>query len=1439
MSGVSYDVLSQFAKLVNKDKKTNVETTVYGTIVEDSNGNKYVKLDGTDQLTPYNTMPAADSTAVAVDVNDRVSVSIKNHTATVTGNMSSPAAKNSEVQEIKQFDILIADRVQAVEAVVGDIEAVHIIVEDLEAAKAKITELEATDATITGKLTAADAEIENLEATKVDASIVDAQYANITGQLKVVNADISNLDAQKASVEDLNASNAKITNLEAANTTITGKLTAAEAEINKLVTDKADVKDLEAQNAEINNLKAKDVEIDKLVAGKADVKDLEAVNATIKSLDTTYANIEFGNITEAAIRKIFSDTGMIKDLVVGDHTVTGELVGVTISGDLIKANTLMAEKLVVRGSDGNYYKLNTDFTTLDGVEPVEEDSIHGSNIIAESITAEKISVKDLVAFGATIGGFEIADNALHSVAKDSVNNTTKGIYMDSDGQVAIGDGTNFIKYFKGTDGKYKLDIAAGSIRLGTSNKSVEEILDNAVDAAANAQNTADTAQAKADAATKDLTNYISATNSALESMQGQIDGSITTWFYEVVPTTSNAPAKDWNTTDLKNIHLGDLYYDTITGYCYRWQVANNVYSWQLVKDTDVTKALEDASAAKDTADKKRQVFTATPTPPYDIGDLWVQGSNGDIMRCQTKKNASQTYVASDWIKASKYTDDTAATNAQNTANNAQNGVNGLTTRVTEAETQIESNKNAIELRATKKEVTETLGDYYTKEQTDAAITVKSNEITQTVSRTYATKPIIVDNGTRLVRISNALANSIENIKLYGKTTQVTTTGKNLLDDSVLRSTTSITEENGVFTGTVGTFYNATKTGALVPDGFLPEQQYVFSLYAKKSDAASTPYLSIEYTDGDAHATKITATDKLTRFTIESKPGKTIKKISIGYGNGGAATLTVKDIQLELGTTVTDYEPYTGGIPSPILENIGDSGSIEVTVAGKNLFDDIAWFESNGFTKQSDGFWLRSQLNKVCFVNTTQKSGSMYLAFTAKTDVTTSPMYFAVYYTDGTVDGSIEVEQSTSFVTKKGITNPNKTVDYIKWTYGGAGTYFIKDVMISFADGDYEPYAAQTLLVATPQGLPGIPVSSGGNYTDANGQQWICDEVDFTRGMLIKRISEVDLGSLTWYYNQSTERFFSSALSSVSKTKPAGISTHLVVTSKDYRNLGDNEMVIFDKAFSSNPICIVRCDGLTDSAAFQAKMHGAMLLHEMEQPIETPLSADEIAAFAELSNEPGTVNVFSESTLEVELSGMASVAAVGDAQETANQAKNAANNATESVAAAESTIKQLADSITQLVRDGNGGSLIKQDSSGLWYFNIGEIEKSISDTATDVAGLQESAGETNAALEILNKTAEDLASQVEYVRSYTDENDQPCLELGEGDSIFKVRITNTDIQFAEGTDVPAKLNRKMLVIEKAMVKQELQFGDDELVDGVWIWQRRSNGNLGLSWKGVSS
>lgn len=87
----------------------------------------------------------------------------------------------------------------------------------------------------------------------------------------------------------------------------------------------------------------------------------------------------------------------------------------------------------------------------------------------------------------------------------------------------------------------------------------------------------------------------------LAAMQDEIDGSISTWFEEGEPTLENEPAATWAEDDELPKHVGDLYYDTETGYCYRFQTGDAGFDWQLIRDTDVTKALADAAAAQATA----------------------------------------------------------------------------------------------------------------------------------------------------------------------------------------------------------------------------------------------------------------------------------------------------------------------------------------------------------------------------------------------------------------------------------------------------------------------------------------------------------------------------------------------------------------------------------------------------------------------------------------------------------------------------------------------------------------------------------------------------------------------------------------------------------------------------------------------------------------------
>lgn len=160
----------------------------------------------------------------------------------------------------------------------------------------------------------------------------------------------------------------------------------------------------------------------------------------------------------------------------------------------------------------------------------------------------------------------------------------------------------------------------------------------------------------------DLKNFAKATTEQFSDMQIALDGLQETWFYSGAPTLSNSPASDWSAEEYEN-HVGDMYYDTETGYAYRFALSDDEYGWLQIHDQDVVSALAIANAASDTADNKRRVFMATPHPPYDNGDLWI--NNEELYICQISKLESEEYAEDDFIKALKYTDDTKATQVAN------------------------------------------------------------------------------------------------------------------------------------------------------------------------------------------------------------------------------------------------------------------------------------------------------------------------------------------------------------------------------------------------------------------------------------------------------------------------------------------------------------------------------------------------------------------------------------------------------------------------------------------------------------------------------------------------------------------------------------------------------------------------------------------------------
>lgn len=152
-----------------------------------------------------------------------------------------------------------------------------------------------------------------------------------------------------------------------------------------------------------------------------------------------------------------------------------------------------------------------------------------------------------------------------------------------------------------------------------------------------------------------LNDFIENTyNSTISDIMSQLDGVIETHFGNGIPTLSNEPAKNWNTNALKENHLGDMYYDNDSGIGYRFSKEGSTYKWSEVRDTGVASALEAASRAQDTADGKRRVFVATPTPPYDEGDLWASGTF--LKRCINSRTSGR-FLEGDWDLATNYTGD--------------------------------------------------------------------------------------------------------------------------------------------------------------------------------------------------------------------------------------------------------------------------------------------------------------------------------------------------------------------------------------------------------------------------------------------------------------------------------------------------------------------------------------------------------------------------------------------------------------------------------------------------------------------------------------------------------------------------------------------------------------------------------------------------------------
>lgn len=249
-------------------------------------------------------------------------------------------------------------------------------------------------------------------------------------------------------------------------------------------------------------------------------------------------------------------------------------------------------------------------------------------------------------------------NAGMTVDGDTIVRILNAVGVNADwietGSITVRDSNGDIIFSVDMDAKSVI-ISGDAVRIG--GRPVKDVIDSGI---AESKKYSD----------KKLSDYANTVSKDLEKIQSQVDGQVEDWYFDYEPSMQNIPASQWTTTEERQKHIGDRFFWKSKGYAYRFMEDNGIWGWILLQDTDITKAMQAAMEAQDTADGKRRTFVTTPQPPYDIGDLWTNGE--DILTATVARDKGSVYVSSDWQKLNHYTDDTVANQALEEARKAHN-----------------------------------------------------------------------------------------------------------------------------------------------------------------------------------------------------------------------------------------------------------------------------------------------------------------------------------------------------------------------------------------------------------------------------------------------------------------------------------------------------------------------------------------------------------------------------------------------------------------------------------------------------------------------------------------------------------------------------------------------------------------------------------------------
>ena len=285
------------------------------------------------------------------------------------------------------------------------------------------------------------------------------------------------------------------------------------------------------------------------------------------------------------------------------------------------------------------------------------------------------------------------------------------------------------------------------------------------------------------------------------------------------------------------------------------------------------------------------------------------------------------------------------------------------------------------------------------------------------------------------------------------------------------------------------------------------------------------------------------------------------------------------------------------------------------------------------------------------------------------------------------------------------------------------------------------------------------------------------------------------------------------------------------------------VIAFGNLYKIGPKSITMVDGLLHSpimisipgetgTTFSGRVNGTGYIIDAEKDKIT----NDYNLIEFITGDGTTGNAFRITNPKLELGNKATdwSPAPEDVQSDIDDAQNKADNAESTSKKVEASLQVLSDSISSLVVDKNGQSQMVQDSSG-WHFNIGDIQDRLNQATQDIDTTKSDLGATSQLVDKIDSLTSDISKKTAYMTLTADDNGQPVLELGNTNSNFKMKLSNTKMGFWDGSTEVAYISNKQLVIERAIMTDELKIGNDI---SRFVWKKRTNGNMGLRWESTS-